>query len=318
MPTPSPPKGRGPVEPYRPLGPLPPRTVRAVARLGSRPVADGHLADAAALAAPSYELAAYGPHAGGLQALAHARAPTSTDRIGARIKMRNFRRTRTPLATSGRFRRANLPETPQHACISPGQRSQQRTAPAENRTEVQDPWRNRRPFPAKPTRSRGGATASKAAATVTPARAQPEASRGTPAGEAAAADEHAGMLIGSICAYSQTNACTGCTANHRTKALMENGEPPVRTRLAHLAQRAPLADVHARCRAALYAPGPHVAPGGVAVGRHRKPPDRKRLRQSSGNESKSQPEASRKRYRQRLLSHKQICRHRLSREEERF
>ena len=181
-----------------------------------------------------------------------------------------------------------------------------------------DPWRNRRPLPAKPPRSRGGATAGKAAATVAPARAQPEASRGTPAGEAAAADEHAGMLIGSICAYSQTNACTGCTANHRTKALMESGKPPVRTRLAHLAQRAPLADVHARCRAALYAPGPHVAPGGVAVGRHRKPPDRKRLRQSSGNESKSQPEASRKRYRQRLLSHKQICRHYLSREEERF
>ena len=77
------------------------------------------------------------------------------------------------------------------------------------------------------------------------------------------------MLIGSICAYSQTNASTGCTANHRAKALMENGEPPVRTRLAHLAQRAPLADVHARCRAALYAPGPHVAPGGVAVCRHR-------------------------------------------------
>lgn len=77
------------------------------------------------------------------------------------------------------------------------------------------------------------------------------------------------MLIGSICTYSQTNACTGCTTNHRTKALMENGEPPVRTRLAHLAQRAPLADVHARCRAALYAPGPHVAPGGVAVCRHR-------------------------------------------------
>lgn len=59
-----------------------------------------------------------------------------------------------------------------------------------------DPWRNRRPLPAKPPRSRGGATAGKAAATVAPARAQPEASRGTPAGEAAAADEHAGMLIG--------------------------------------------------------------------------------------------------------------------------
>ena len=27
---------------------------------------------------------------------------------------------------------------------------------------------------------------------------------------------------GGRCAYSQTNACTGCTANHRAKALMEN------------------------------------------------------------------------------------------------
>ena len=137
MPTPSPPKGRGPVKPYRPLGPLPPRTVRAVARLGPRPVADGHLADSAALAAPPCELAAYGLHAGGLQALAHARAPTSTDRIGARIKMRNFRRTRTPLATSGRFRRPTRPETPRGAGVFPGRRSRRRTTPAENRTEVQ-------------------------------------------------------------------------------------------------------------------------------------------------------------------------------------
>ena len=74
-PVPSSPRGRGLVEPYRPLGPLPPRTVRAVARLGPRPVADGHLVDVAALAAPPYELAAYGLHAGGLQAPVHARVP---------------------------------------------------------------------------------------------------------------------------------------------------------------------------------------------------------------------------------------------------
>lgn len=47
----------------------------AVARLGPRPVADGHLVDVAALAAPPCGLAAYGLHAGGLQALAHARVP---------------------------------------------------------------------------------------------------------------------------------------------------------------------------------------------------------------------------------------------------
>ena len=69
------PRGRGLVEPYRPLGPLPPRTVRAVARLGPHPVADGHLVDVAALAAPPYELAAYGLHAGGLQAPVHTRVP---------------------------------------------------------------------------------------------------------------------------------------------------------------------------------------------------------------------------------------------------
>ena len=39
------------------------------------PVADGHLVDVAALAAPPCELAAYGLHAGGLQALVHARVP---------------------------------------------------------------------------------------------------------------------------------------------------------------------------------------------------------------------------------------------------
>ena len=74
-PAPSSPRGRGLVEPYRPLGSLPPRTVRAVARLGPRPVADGHLVDVAALAAPPYGLAANCLHAGGLQALVHARVP---------------------------------------------------------------------------------------------------------------------------------------------------------------------------------------------------------------------------------------------------
>ena len=74
-PIPSSPRGRGLVEPYRPLGPLPPRTVRAVARPGPHPVADGHLADVAAPAAPPCGLAAYGLHAGGLQALVHARVP---------------------------------------------------------------------------------------------------------------------------------------------------------------------------------------------------------------------------------------------------
>lgn len=91
---------------------------------------------------------------------------TSTNETEAHAKMRNFRCKRIPLATSGRFRRPNRPETPQYAGVSPGRRSWQRTAPAENRTEIQNPWRNRRPFPAKPPRSRTGATTGEASAVV--------------------------------------------------------------------------------------------------------------------------------------------------------
>ena len=47
----------------------------AVARLGPHPVADGHPIDVAARTAPPCELAAYSLHAGGLQALVHARVP---------------------------------------------------------------------------------------------------------------------------------------------------------------------------------------------------------------------------------------------------
>ena len=122
----------------------------AVARLGPHPVADGHLADVAALAVPPYELAAYGLHVGGIQALVHARVPTDADQTKTRVKTRHLRRKRTPLATSGRFRRPNQPKTPQHAGVSPSRRSRQRTTPAENCPEVQAPWRSRRPFPAKP------------------------------------------------------------------------------------------------------------------------------------------------------------------------
>ena len=60
------------------------------------------------------------------------------------------------LQASGRFRRSNQPESPSSTNVSPGQRSRQRTTPVENRTEAKDPWRNRRPFPAKPPRTRGG------------------------------------------------------------------------------------------------------------------------------------------------------------------
>ena len=45
------------------------------------------------------------------------------------------------------------------AGVSPGRRSRQRTAPARNRPEAQDPWQNRRPSPAKLPRILRGATA---------------------------------------------------------------------------------------------------------------------------------------------------------------
>ena len=42
----------------------------------------------------------------------------------------------SPLATSGRFCRRIQPERPRSGSVSPGQRSRQRTTPAENRPEV--------------------------------------------------------------------------------------------------------------------------------------------------------------------------------------
>lgn len=77
------------------------------------------------------------------------------------------------------------------AGVSPGRRNRQRTAPARNRPEVQDPRRNRRPFPAKPPRIRSGATEGKAASAVSAnAGATRSITGGATAGEAAAADEH--------------------------------------------------------------------------------------------------------------------------------
>lgn len=88
-------------------------------RLGPHPVADGHLVDVATLAAPPYELAAYSLHAGGLQALVHARVHTGTDQSKTRVRTRHLQRKRTPLATSGGFagqtspKRHNTPAFPQ-------------------------------------------------------------------------------------------------------------------------------------------------------------------------------------------------------------
>ena len=80
--------------------------------------------------------------------------------------MRNPQHKQSPLATSERFRRPDRPETPYSADVSPGRRSRQRTTSAENRTKAQDPRQNQHPFPAKPSRTRGGAPAGEAAAAV--------------------------------------------------------------------------------------------------------------------------------------------------------
>lgn len=102
----------------------------------------------------------------GFKRFVHTRVPTGTNQTETDVKMRHLRRKQTPLATSGRFRRANRPETPPSVGVSSGRRSWQRTAPARNRPEVQDPWRNRAPFPAKPPRTRGGAATGEASGAV--------------------------------------------------------------------------------------------------------------------------------------------------------
>lgn len=72
----------------------------------------------------------------------------------------------SPLSTSGRFCRRIQLERPRSSCISPGQQIRRRATPAKNRTEAQNPWQNRRPFPAKSSRSRRGAAEGKAAPAV--------------------------------------------------------------------------------------------------------------------------------------------------------
>lgn len=124
----------------------------------------------------------------------------STPRSCADTRLRNRRALQqpprspsgpqAPLATSGRFRRPNQPETPPSVGVSLGRRSQQRTTPARNRPEAQNPWRNRRPFPAKPPRIRRDATAGEAAAAASADAGATRSIAGEPAGEAAADDAH--------------------------------------------------------------------------------------------------------------------------------
>ena len=116
------------------------------------------------------------------------------------VFMRHLQHTRTPSANFWAVSQAESARNAARRRRFPRSAKPTANDPRRKPHRSPDPWRNRRPFPPEPPRSREDATA----------------------GEAAAADEHAGMLIGSICARNQTNACTGCTANHRAKALMKN------------------------------------------------------------------------------------------------
>ena len=64
--------------------------------------------------------------------------------------------------------------------------------------------------------------------------------------------------------------------------LAEAGRPFAQAGLRHLVERAPLFGGHIGGQAALYAPGPHVAPSGIAVDRHRKPPRSENVRDKHG------------------------------------
>ena len=121
---------------------------------------------------------------------------------------------RAPLATSGRFRRPNQPEAPYSADVSPGRRSRQRTTPAENRTEAKDPRRNRRPFPAKPSRTRGGGCAGEAAAAV---NADAGATRGI------AANAPPSLVQMRRIAEDIVNAIVDAEAGHRSSTTFSFG-----------------------------------------------------------------------------------------------
>jgi len=108
-------------------------------------------------------------------------------------------------STSGRFRRPNRPETPQHADVSPGRRSRQRTTPPPKTAqksgthgEIGVQFLRNRPEPAGECarrRSRGNRKRRRGR--------NPKHRGGAAADKAAAADAHTGMHIGQICAVTK-------------------------------------------------------------------------------------------------------------------
>ena len=205
--------------------------------------------------------------------------------------MRRLQPKRTPLATSGRFRRPNRPETPQHADVSPGQRSRRRTTPAENRTEVQDHGEIGAHFLRNPPEvAGGGATAGKAAAAasadagatrgiavntpLSPAHPYREQKNGltAPPPWAAARDSHSARRLAR-------------PAEKRPGPLAEAGHPFAQAGLRNLVERVPLFDGHTDARQRSMRPAHKSRLAASPLADIAKPPDRKRLRQASDNGS---------------------------------
>ena len=97
----------------------------------------------------------------------------STDALGIvpptpklNVFMHHPQRTRTPSANFWAVSQAESARNATQRRRFPRSEKLAANDPAENRTEIQDPWRNRPPFPAKPSRSRRGATTGEASTAV--------------------------------------------------------------------------------------------------------------------------------------------------------
>ena len=182
--------------------------------------------------------------------------------------------SRTPLATSGRFHRPNQLETPPGAGVSPGRRSRQRTTPARNRTEDQDHGEIGAHF-LRPPRSRGGSPAGKTTVTASAdAGANRSIERNAPPSPVHPYRE---QKTGSQrrrpgprrVAFIQLDASLNLREKRPGSSSRKRTVHLHRLNSATLLSAYRSLTVISAGQAALYAPGPQVAPGGVAVGRHR-------------------------------------------------
>lgn len=127
-----------------------------------------------------------------------------------------------------------------------------------------EPWRNRRPFPAKPSRTRGDMPAGEAAAT---ANADASANRGIerntpPSPVHPYWERKTGSQRRRPGQRRVTLIQLDTSLNLREKRpgflLAEAGRPFAQAGLRHLVERVPLFDDHIGGQAAPYAPGPHA------------------------------------------------------------